>query len=83
MWMTDYIKAVKRGLRDVYGFEPLPGSTKQEPLLNPPDGVYPMKINRKMDYVEIKNDAIHCCRFKKPKGVKFAKKRRLTSAKKR
>jgi len=65
MWMSDYIKAVKRGLRDQHGFTPT-GGTKDEPLFaNVPDGEYPMKIDGDMDYVRCVDGKIECCRFKK------------------
>jgi len=70
MWMIDYIKKVKRQLRDKYGFKPLRGSTKQEPLLNVPDGEYPMIIDENLDYVRIVDGKIHCCNFRKPRKRK-------------
>ena len=38
MWMTDYIRAVKRGFRDAHGFSPT-GGTENDPLFA--DGVIP------------------------------------------
>jgi len=65
MWMTDYIRAIKRGLRDKHGFHPT-GGTKDEPIFaNVPDGEYPMKIDGKLDHVRIVNGTIECCRFDK------------------
>lgn len=64
--MTDYIREVKRQLRDTYGFKPLPGSTEAEPLLNVPDGEYPMTIEGKLDRVRISGDRISCCNFDEP-----------------
>lgn len=61
--MLEYIAAVKRGLRDHHGFNPLPGSTENEPLLDVPDGDYPMEINGRLDHVQIRNGKIHCCRW--------------------
>lgn len=69
MGMISYINAIKRRFRDVYGFKPQPGSTDIEPLVNPPDGTYPMRIGGKTDYVRIENGFIRCCNFEKPKGV--------------
>ncbi len=65
MWMTDYISAVKRGLRDSHGFvsERTVGS---EPIFADgqiPDGIYPVVIEGKIDYVRITGNAIHCCNY--------------------
>ena len=62
MWMTDYIRAVKRGLRDEHGFKPI-GGTEEDPLIDPPDGEYPMTIEGKLDRVVIENGTINCCNF--------------------
>lgn len=62
--MLQYISKVKRQFRDKYGFIPT-GGTEKEPLFdNIPDGVYPMEIDGKVDYVKIKGDSISCCNFK-------------------
>ena len=63
MWMTDYIRAVKRGLRDQHGFRPKEGSTDSEPILDVPDGEYPMTIDGKVDKVRITDGKINCCNF--------------------
>lgn len=64
MWMTDYIQAVKRDFRDVYGFKPS-GGTKEEPLFERiPDGDYPMEIEGKTDHVKVENGKLHVARFK-------------------
>jgi hypothetical protein len=66
MWMTAYISAVKRGLRDRYGFTPDAGSSEDDPTFNGnpvPDGVYPMVIDGKLDRVRISGDRISCCNF--------------------
>jgi hypothetical protein len=63
MSMTQYIMAVKRGLRDQHGFTPS-GGTEQDPTFGPvPDGVYPMTIDGKVDYVKIEDGGISCCNF--------------------
>ncbi len=65
MWMTDYINAVKRGLRDQHGFIPT-GGTDIQPLFDDgavPDGVYPMTIEGKVDRVKIEGGRIDCCNF--------------------
>jgi hypothetical protein len=82
MWMTDYIKEIKRQLVKVYKFKPLKGSTKEEYLVEVPDGEYPMTIQGKVDHVRIKDGKIHCCNFKKrkkspPKIKASAGKRKL------
>ncbi len=69
MRMADYLGEIKRQFMDVYGFKPLPGSTKKEPSIKVPDGVYPMNIECKVDYVRVKNNRIiNCCNFKKPRS---------------
>ena len=61
--MIGYINAVKRGFRDQCGCIPT-GGTDHEPLFdNIPDGIYPMEINGRMDYVKIVNGIINCCNF--------------------
>ncbi len=61
--MIGYIRAVKRGLRDEHNFAPMPGSTDEEPLLEVPDGEYPMTIHGKLDCVRIIEGKISCCNF--------------------
>lgn len=63
MWMSSYILAVKRALRDQHGFTPKEGSTENEPLLDVPDGEYPVSIDGKVDTVRIADGKIHCCNF--------------------
>jgi hypothetical protein len=63
MWMTDYISAVKRGLRDQCGFVPT-GGNDDEPLFdNMPDGVYPVTIEGRRDRVRIEAGRIYCCNY--------------------
>jgi hypothetical protein len=62
MWMTDYIRAVKRGLRDKHGCKQI-GGTKDDPLIKAPDGEYPIKIKGKLDRVVVKDGKINCCNF--------------------
>lgn len=65
MWMTDYIREVKRQFRDVYHFEPS-RTVDDEPCFDKlPDGGYPMEIEGKTDYVKIVDGKISCCNFKK------------------
>lgn len=60
MWMTDYIDEIKRQFRAI-GFK----------LENDvPDGIYPMGIEGKTDYVVIKNDIIFCCNYTKEEAKK-------------
>ncbi|QQG45583.1 MAG: hypothetical protein HYW89_01505 [Candidatus Sungiibacteriota bacterium] len=63
MWMTDYIREIKRQFVEVYGFKPLPNSTKHEYNVEVPDGEYPMTIDGKLDKVRIENGGISCCNF--------------------
>lgn len=66
MWMTEYISAVKRGLRDQHGFVPT-GGTDAEPLFdNIPDGLYPMDVDGRIDRVRIEAGRIYCCNFAAP-----------------
>ena len=63
MNMIEYIKAVKRGLRDQCGLKPT-GGTEDEPLFsNIQDGTYPMVIEGKNDNVGIHQGFIECCNF--------------------
>ena len=63
MWMTEYIKAVKRGMRDQCGMKPT-GGTKDEPLFDKvPDGEYPMTIEGRLDRVRCVGGKISCCNF--------------------
>ncbi|MEN9341833.1 MAG: hypothetical protein RIQ54_89 [Candidatus Parcubacteria bacterium] len=64
MWMTDYVRAVKRGLRDKYGFKPQDGSSEDEPLLDIPDGEYPLLIDGAIDYIRVTDGSLYCCNFK-------------------
>lgn len=64
MWMTDYIREIKRQLRDVHGFKPSDRSTEVELVFDDlPDGEYPMTIEGKLDQVRIENGKINCCNF--------------------
>ena len=65
MGMLEYIRAVKRGLRDSYGFVPVRGD-EHDPVFADgavPDGNYPMTIDGKRDHVRIVNGHIDCCNF--------------------
>lgn len=65
MWMTDYIRAVKCGLRDQHGFIPIKG-TRIDPIFgNIPDGEYPMTLEGRLDHVRIADGCIDCCNFDK------------------
>ena len=62
MWMTDYVKAVKRKLRDQYGFVPREGSSAEDPCFDDiPDGDYPMEIEGQLDDVKIVDGKFHLC----------------------
>lgn len=69
MWMTQYIREIKKQLRDKYGFKPS-SVVEGEPCFdNIPDGEYPMKIYGQLDHVKITNGGISCCNFDKPKAA--------------
>lgn len=63
MWMTSYIAAVKRGLRDQHGFTPTGGADEEPLFTNVPDGEYPIEINGRMDQVRVEGDKLHVCNF--------------------
>ena len=66
MWMTDYIHEIKRQFRDVYGFAPSKVEEIDDPIFDEgqiPDGVYPMEIEGKTDYVKIVDGSINCCNY--------------------
>jgi hypothetical protein len=64
MWMTDYIREIKLGLVKHYPDKvTITGHRDGEDLLEVPDGVYPLTIEDKMDWVKIKGGRIFCCNF--------------------
>jgi hypothetical protein len=63
MWMTDYIRAVKCGFRDMYGFVPTGGTDGDPTFESIPDGEYPMVIDGRLDRVAIVDGKIRCCNF--------------------
>ena len=65
--MLSYIGEIKHQLRDVYHFKPDRIVGQDLCFDHIPDGEYPMKIDGRMDYVEIVDGKIHCCNFKKKK----------------
>jgi hypothetical protein len=68
MWMSDYFRAIKRQLRDVYGFAPTGGTEVDPTFERIPDGEYPMEIDGKMDRVAIVDGRIKCCNFDEEAG---------------
>jgi hypothetical protein len=62
MSMIEYIQVIKRNMRDQYACTVI-GGTEADPLLEAPDGEYPMTIEDKLDHVLIKEGNIYCCRF--------------------
>ncbi len=61
--MLEYIRSVKRGMRDQHGFKPTYGTDEDPNFDNIPDGKYPMTIDGKVDSVEIKGGKIFFCNF--------------------
>lgn len=81
MTMTAYITEIKRQFRDTYKFVPS-GGTEHDPLFdNIPDGVYPMEIEGKIDYVKITGESINCCNFEKPEEEEGGMRRAYTGDK--
>ncbi len=67
MWMSDYIRAIKNQFRDKYGFKPSRVVDGEPCFTDIPEGVYPMKIDGKLDHVEITSGgSISCCNFEPP-----------------
>lgn len=62
MCMTDYIAEIQRQLVTKYGF-PARGDYPEIPQNIVPDGVYPMTIEGKIDYVKITRGEINCCNW--------------------
>jgi hypothetical protein len=61
MWGTEYIKEIQRQFIDVYNF---PASPENQDLpADVPDGVYPMTIQGRLDYVGVKDGYISCANF--------------------
>lgn len=67
MWMSDYIREIKKQFRDKYGFTPSRTVGGEPCFDNIPDGNYPMRIEGKIDQVKITNGTISCCNFDKSK----------------
>jgi hypothetical protein len=65
VWMTDYIREIKRQFRDVYHFAPTGGTEDDPTFASIPDGDYPMTIEGKLDWVRIAGGKISCCNFDK------------------
>lgn len=63
MWMTDYIREIKRQFMDVYKFSPSRFEHGEPCFDSIPDGTYPMDIDGKRDAVKITNGIISCCNF--------------------
>jgi hypothetical protein len=53
MWMTDYVREVKRQLRDVYGLTPSREEGGEPCFENVPDGIYPMVVDGRSDNVVV------------------------------
>jgi len=63
MWMTEYIREIKRQFRDVHGFTPSRVVEGEPCFEHIPDGEYPMTIDGKLDKVRIVQGSISCCNF--------------------
>lgn len=64
----EYIREIKRRLRDDYGFEPS-RTVGDEPCFdNFPDGAYPMHVGGKLDLVLVIDGTLECCNFICEKG---------------
>lgn len=64
MWMTEYIREIKKQFRDKYGFKPNRTVGGEPCFESIPDGEYPMTIDGKLDKVKIVDGSISCCNFK-------------------
>lgn len=59
MWMTDSVRAIKRGLRDEHGWKQI-GGTDEDPLLEPvDDGTYKVTVNGTQMCVNIEGGNMH------------------------
>lgn len=65
MWMTEYVRKIKQGFRDRYGYEPVEqrGDDLRFAEGQIPDGEYPMEIDGKVDKVKMIDGKINCCNF--------------------
>ena len=61
MWITDYVRAVKRALRDQHGFIQIDG-TELDPVLDATenkDGTYECEIENKKEIIVIREGKFH------------------------
>ena len=66
MWMTQFVKEVKKQLRDVYGHVPS-RTVGDEPCFDHlPDAMYLMDIEGKLNYVAVINDKFYFLQKKEP-----------------
>lgn len=64
--MLEYIRKVKRALRDQHNGR-VTGGDEHDPLIDIPPGTYPCEIDGKVDYVVITpDDTIDCCNWTAP-----------------
>ena len=68
MWMTDFVREVKRQLRDVYGLTPSREADGEPCFDNVPDGLYPMVISCKSQHVCFIAQKMHLLELKLPRG---------------
>ena len=66
MWTTEYVREIKKALRDQHHLEPtrvVEGEPHFDDLHN---GDYPMVIAGRLDRVRVVNGRFECCRFDEP-----------------
>jgi hypothetical protein len=69
MWMTDFVRDVKRQLRDVYGLTPSRVADGEPCFEHVPNGLYLMTIEGKAWHVAVIDDRFHFLEVMKPKAV--------------
>jgi hypothetical protein len=69
MWMTEYVREVKRQLRDVYGLTPSRTVGEEPCFENVQDGIYPMEVipGKKEWVVVSQGKFIFCLEMKSPR----------------
>lgn len=65
MWMSDYIRTIKKKFASQYHFIPSRVVNGEPCFDNIPDGEYPMTIEGRIDCVKVSGNGISCCNFAK------------------